>query len=137
MSPIIDRLAELRRHLNHLYELRPRVTTPEALRKDLSLSNDVLHSLQIVCQVVIDIASDLSVRRGLPFQTYAEAVQNLSAVPELPSTLVRDLEQLPGFRNVLIHEYVTLNYGLVIETLDHLGSIEELAEAVRRMEAGS
>ena len=137
MSPLIDRLAELRRHLNHLHELRPRVTTPEALRNDLSLSNDVLRSLQIVCQVVIDIASELSARHGLPFQTYAEAVQNLSTLPEFPSALVRDLEQLPGFRNVLIHEYVTLSYALVIEALDHLGSIEEFAERFRQIEAGS
>src|ERR1700741_840094 len=118
MSPLIYLLAGRRRHFNHLHELRPRVTTPEALRNDLSLSNDVLHSLQIVCQVVIDIASELSARRGLPFQTYAEAVQNLGALPEFSAALVQDLEQLPGFRNVLIHEYVTLSYALVIEALD-------------------
>ncbi|MFL6234033.1 MAG: hypothetical protein ACJ76N_12940 [Thermoanaerobaculia bacterium] len=31
MSPLIDRLAELRRHLDHLRELRPRIAGPEAL----------------------------------------------------------------------------------------------------------
>ncbi|HYX25012.1 MAG TPA: hypothetical protein VFC23_12725, partial [Thermoanaerobaculia bacterium] len=65
MSPVIERLAELRRHLDHLRELRPRVTSSEDLRRDLSLHNDVLFSLLTVCQLVIDIASDLSARRGL------------------------------------------------------------------------
>jgi uncharacterized protein YutE (UPF0331/DUF86 family) len=136
VRPVIDRLAELRRHLDHLHELRPRIAGPEALRQSISLSNDVLHSLQIVCQVVIDIASELSARRGLRFQDYTEAVRNLAAMPGLSPSVAQDLEKLPGFRNVLIHEYVALDYGRVIEALDRLGAVEELAEAVRRIEAG-
>jgi uncharacterized protein YutE (UPF0331/DUF86 family) len=136
MSPVIDRLVELRRHLDHLRGLRSRVTEPEALRGDLSLSNDVLHSLQIICQVVIDIASELSARRGLRFQDYTEAVRNLAAIPELPRSMTQDLEKLPDFRNVLIHEYVTLDYARVLDALDRLGAVEEFAEAVRRIEAG-
>jgi uncharacterized protein YutE (UPF0331/DUF86 family) len=137
VSPVIDRLTELRRHLNHLHALRPRVTGPEILRDDLSLSNDVLHSLQIVCQVVIDIASELSARRGLRFQTYTDAVRNLATFPEFSPEVVRDLEKIPGFRNVLVHEYVSVDYVLAIEALDRLNAVEEFAEAVRRIEAAS
>lgn len=137
MSPVIDRLTELRRHLNHLHALRPRVTGPEILRDDLSLSNDVLHSLQIVCQVVIDIASELSARRGLRFQTYTDAVRNLATFPEFSPVVVRELEKIPGFRNVLVHEYVSVDYVLAIEALDRLNAVEEFAEAVRRIEAAS
>jgi uncharacterized protein YutE (UPF0331/DUF86 family) len=137
MSPVIDRLAELRRHLDHLHGLRPQVTGPESLMDDLSLSNDVLHSLQIVCQAMIDIASELSARRGLRFQTYTDAVRNLATFPEFSPAMTRDLARLPGFRNVLVHEYVSLDYALVIEALDRLGAVEEFAETVRRMEAGS
>jgi hypothetical protein len=42
MSPAVERLVELRRHLDHLEELRPRVAGGESLRRDLSLHNDVL-----------------------------------------------------------------------------------------------
>jgi uncharacterized protein YutE (UPF0331/DUF86 family)/predicted nucleotidyltransferase len=125
----------LRLHLEHLRELRLRVTDPVTLRNDLSLRNDVLHSLQTVCQIVIDIASELSARYLLRFQDYTEAVRNLSSIPGLPPAAVRALEKLPGFRNVLIHEYVTLDYKRVIEVLDRLGDVEELAEAIRRLEA--
>lgn len=135
MSPVLDRLAELRLHLEHLRELRPRVTDPETLRNNLSLRNDVLHSLQTICQVVIDIASELSARHQLRFQSYTEAVQNLSSFPEFPPAMIRILEKLPGFRNVLVHEYAALDYARVIEALDGLGPIEEFAEAVRRREA--
>jgi len=134
MSPIIDRLLELRLHLEHLQELRPRVTGVEVLRDDLSLRNDVLHSLQTVCQVVIDVASELSARHKLRFQDYTGAVQNLTAFPEISPRMVRDLEKLPGFRNVVIHEYVSLDYALVIKALERLGVVEEFAEAVRRLD---
>lgn len=134
MSPIADRLSELRLHLDHLRELRPRVESPAALRQDLSLRNDVLHSLQTVCQVVIDVASELSARHRLKFQDYTEAVQNLASFPHVRPEMVRTLEKLPGFRNVLIHEYVSLDYRRVIEALDQLAAVEELVEVVRRLE---
>lgn len=130
MSPLVERLAELRRHLAHLRELRPRVAGAEELRGDLSLSNDVLHSLQLVCQSVIDLASDLSAHRGLRFETYAEAIRALSALGEFPPQVIRTLEKLPGFRNVIVHEYVALDYERVIEALDDLGPVEEFAKIV-------
>jgi uncharacterized protein YutE (UPF0331/DUF86 family) len=134
MSPVIERLAELRRHLNHLRELRPRVSSSEDLRRDLSLHNDVLFSLLTVCQLVIDVASELSARRGLRFGDYTEAVRNLSVFTEISPAVARSLEKLPGFRNVVIHEYVTLDLRHAIEALDQLGPIEEFLEIVRQLE---
>jgi uncharacterized protein YutE (UPF0331/DUF86 family) len=135
MSPVVERLAELRRHLDHLRELRPRVTGAAALRRDLSLHNDVLYSLLTVCQVVIDVAGELSARRGLRFEDYTEAVRNLASFPEIPPELVAALEPLPGFRNVLIHEYVTLDLERVVEALGKLDAIDGFGEAVRQIEA--
>ncbi|MFN2398539.1 MAG: hypothetical protein ABR543_07835 [Gemmatimonadaceae bacterium] len=74
MTPyIVERLAELRRHLDHLRVLRPRVRSPDDLERDLSLHNDVLFSLLTVCQLVIDIAGDFSARRGDRFEDYTQA----------------------------------------------------------------
>ena len=137
MSPVVERLAELRRHLDHLRELQPRVTGAAALRQDLSLHNDVLYSLLTVCQVVIDVAGELSARRGLRFEDYTEAVRNLASFPEIPPELVAALEPLPDFRNVLIHEYVTLDLERVIEALGRLDAIDGFGEAVRQIEASA
>lgn len=81
MTFLIERLAELRRHLDHLRELRPRVESADDLRRDLSLHNDVLYSLLAVCQHVIDIAGELASRQGLPFADYTEAVRHLVSTP--------------------------------------------------------
>ncbi len=136
MSLLVERLAGLRRHLDHLGDLRPRVASPDALRRDLSLHNNILFSLLIICQSVIDLASEVSSRRGLRFGDYTEAVQNLAAFPEFPPETIRSLERLPGFRNALLQGCVTLDYQRVVDALDQLQPIEEFLKVVRRMEAG-
>ena len=135
MTFLVERLADLRLYLDHLRKLRPRVSSTEDLHSDLSLHNDVLYALLSVCQLVIDIAGELSARKGLRFDDYTEAVRNLSAYDELPRELVKELERLPGFRNVLIHEYVALDLERVVQALDRLGPIEEFVSAVGEIES--
>jgi uncharacterized protein YutE (UPF0331/DUF86 family) len=131
---LAERLVELRRHLDHLRELRPRVGGREALERDLSLHNDVLFSLLTVCQLVIDIAGELSARRGERFEDYTEAVRNLARDPRFPIEVVRALERLPGFRNVVVHEYVALDMQRVVEALHGLEPVERFLLVVRDIE---
>lgn len=133
MTFVVERLAELRRHLDHLRRIRPRVSGAGALRQDLSLHNDVLFSLLTVCQLVIDVAGELSARRGERFEDYTEAVRNLARDPRFDPELVRQLERLPGFRNVLVHDYVALDLDRVVEALDELDPIERFLDAARRV----
>lgn len=124
MTHLVERLAEVRRHLDHLRSLRPRVEQAEVLRRDLSLHNDVLFSLLMVCQLVIDIAGELAARRGERFEDDTQAVKALAADARFSAGLVRELERLPGFRNVLVHEYVALDMERVVEALDRLDPID-------------
>lgn len=59
-------------------------TGPELLERDLSLHNDVLFSLLIVCQLVINVAGEPSVQRGDAFQNYTQAIRNLARDQHLP-----------------------------------------------------
>jgi uncharacterized protein YutE (UPF0331/DUF86 family) len=131
MTYLVERLGELRRHLDHLAEIRSKVSDRSALEQNLSLKNDVLFSLLTICQLVIDVAGELSASRGERFGDYTEAIRSLSSDERFSDALVRKLERLPGFRNVLVHEYVTLNLDRVIEALDELEPIEEFFEIVR------
>lgn len=137
MTWLVERLAELGRHLDHLRQLRPRVESAAQLRRDLSLHNDVLFSLVTVCQLVIDIAGELCARRGVRFEDYTEAVRGLAAYPQFEGGMLRELEPLPGFRDVVRHEYVNLELERAIEALDRLDAVERFAETVRRIEAAA
>jgi uncharacterized protein YutE (UPF0331/DUF86 family) len=48
--------------------------------------------------------------------------------------LVSELERLPGFRNVLSHEYVALDLDRAVEALTHLEPIERFLDIVRGLE---
>jgi len=137
MTFLVERLAELRRHLDHLRALRPRVPGREALERDLSLHNDVLFSLLTMCHRVIDIAGELSARRGERFEDYAGAIRSLGRDARFPPDLVRSLERLPGFRNVLVHEYVALDLQRAVEALEELDPIERFLEIVSGLEGGA
>jgi len=135
MTFLSERLAELRKHLDHLYEIRPRVRGVESFREDLSLHNDVLFSLLTVVQLLIDIAGELSARAGRSFSDYSSAVRNLDAYPGFDRALIEDLARLPGFRNVLLHEYVELDLGLAVEALGDLEPLERFLRIVSDLEA--
>jgi uncharacterized protein YutE (UPF0331/DUF86 family) len=135
MTFLIERLTELRRHLDHLRELAPRVSDRAALERDLSLHNDVLFSLLMLSQLVIDIAGELSARQGHRFEDYTEAIRNLSRDGRFSSDVVRELARLPGFRNIVMHEYVTLDLDRVVEAINRLEPIEQFVEVLRRIES--
>ena len=94
-----------------------------------------MFSLLTVCQLVIDIAGELCARRGVRFEDYTEAVRQLEADPRFPPALVRELERLPGFRNVLIHEYVNLDMDRAVEALDRLEPVEDFLQIVGALES--
>ncbi len=135
MTYLVERLAELRRHVDHLRTIGPRVPNRIAIERDLSLHNDVMFSLLMIAQLVVDVAGELSARRGDRFEDYTGAVRNLARDPRFPADLVQELERVPGFRNVVIHEYVTLDLDRVVEALRRLDPIDRFIAIVRDIEA--
>ena len=137
MTYLIERLAELRRHLDHLRDLAPQVSDRASLERGLSLHNDVLFSLLMVSQVVIDIAGELSARQGHRFEDYTEAIRNLSRDHRFSNELVQELVRLPGFRNVVIHEYVALDLDRVVEAINRLDPVERFLAIVGTIDSGT
>lgn len=66
-------------------------------------------------------------RTGTKFEDHTQAVRNLGALPHLRAEVVAELARLPGFRNVLIHEYVALD-------LARLDAVAEFVAVVAAME---
>lgn len=130
MTYLVERLAELRRHLEHLHAIRARIPDAAALRSDLSLHNDALFSLLSVAQLVIDIAGELAGRKGRRFEDYTEAVRALEAYPEFSPELLDQLALLPGFRNIIIHEYVSLDLERAVSALRALEPVEAFVRIV-------
>jgi uncharacterized protein YutE (UPF0331/DUF86 family) len=71
-------------------------------------------------QSAIDMATDVIAEERLrkPF-TYRETFEVLADEGVIPESLARDLSNLAGFRNVLVHVYWNLDLKQVYEILQH------------------
>lgn len=134
MTFLVERLNEIQRYVDHLESLKPKVQRPRDLEGNLSLRNDVLFSLLMIAQMVIDVCGELSTRENLQYQTYVEAVSNLRRIGGFPEDMVTTLLRVPGFRNIVVHEYVGIDDRLVVEAVYNLEPIREFVRLVTRRE---
>jgi uncharacterized protein YutE (UPF0331/DUF86 family) len=82
-----------------------------------------------------DIAGELASRRGDRFEDYTDAIRSLSRDSRFPTELVRSLEPVPGFRNIVIHEYVALDLDRVVVALRSQEPMRQFIEIVRHIES--
>jgi uncharacterized protein YutE (UPF0331/DUF86 family) len=97
--------------------MRPERPARSAPVSRAAFHDDVLFSLLTVCQLVIDIAGKLAARRRERLEDYTGAIRALGGNHRFPAGLVRALEPLPGFRNVLVHEHVVLDLERAVAAL--------------------
>lgn len=133
---VADRLAELRRHLDHLREIRLRARNGAEFEQNLSLHNDVLFSRLTICQLAIDVAGELCAQRGQRVEDHMGALRILVGDRRFPVEVVRELERLLGFRNVLIHGCAAArDTDRIVEALEGIEHLERFLEVVRGIAA--
>jgi uncharacterized protein YutE (UPF0331/DUF86 family) len=89
----------------------------ERLLRERDIRNMVLHALLVSIQASIDIANHLISEEGLRRPAnYREAFQILGEAGLIDVDLARELSDLAGFRNVLVHIY----WGLDMEMVYHI-----------------
>jgi uncharacterized protein YutE (UPF0331/DUF86 family) len=122
----LDELSERLARLEPLSEL-PR----SQFDQDPYLRDIVERNLEVAAQCCIDIAHRIIALEGAQKpQDYREAILRMGEVGVVPPAFARSLAPLAGFRNVLVHEYVRLDWEIVYE---RLGSLEELARFARHV----
>ena len=88
------------------------------LKKDRDVQNMVLHAMLVTIQSVIDIAHYLIAHFGLPkSNSYRESFETLSSYGYLSEEIASELQDLAGFRNVIVHIYWRLDLDRVHEIL--------------------
>ena len=65
------------------------------------------------------------------------AVRSLARDPRFPADLVQELERLPGFRHILVHEYVALDMRRVVEVMNRLEPVKRFLTIVAGPVIGS
>jgi uncharacterized protein YutE (UPF0331/DUF86 family) len=101
--------------------------------EDPYLRDIVERNLEVAAQCCIDICHRIiALENALKPQDYYEAILRVGELGVLPSDFARHLAPIAGFRNILIHEYLIINWDEVYQSLQQLDDLEDFADHVRR-----
>ena len=127
---IEKRLDELHERLARLEPLRNRPRSE--FDKDPFLRDIVERNLEIAAQCCIDISNRIiSLEKAKKPQDYYEAFIRLGELKVLPVEFARNFAPIAGFRNILVHEYLGVNWDEVYKNLQEIDELVQFAEIVR------
>jgi len=90
-------------------------------------------NLEVAAQCVLDISQRLiSLTGALKPRDYYEAILRLGELGVLPPEFAAHLAPLAGFRNILVHEYLALDWREVYRNLQEIDDLARFAGLVRQ-----
>lgn len=120
MSERLARLAPLRS--------RPRAD----FDREPYLRDIVERNLEVAAQCCIDICHRIIAIEGAQKpRNYYEAILRMGELGVLPPELADRLAPIAGFRNILVHEYLAIDWDEVYNNLASLDDLERFAELIR------
>ncbi|MEE8306230.1 MAG: DUF86 domain-containing protein [Gammaproteobacteria bacterium] len=118
VESVDERLRALR---DYVHQLRPyQEWTLQALTEQPITYNGVLHLLQLSIQAIMDVSTHIHVALDLPrAANYSQIVLALGDTSVLPKEFAVRIQTMSGFRNILVHSYLSVNSAQVYERLQH------------------
>ena len=113
--------------------LRPLQTkTRDDFAQDPYLRDIVERNLEVAAQCCIDISHRIiAIEGSVKPRDYYEAISQMGELGVLPMPFARQLAPIAGFRNILVHEYLILDWDEVFEHLHSIEDLERFASFVR------
>ena len=127
---IRKRLAFIETCLRDLAE----IADSSRIENDIRERRFIEHTLQIAIQATLDVASHIvaSDRLGEP-STNQALFESLGNGGWVEPSLGQELRKMAGFRNVLVHGYVTVDPVIVRDVLENrLQDLESFVASIRR-----
>ena len=74
--------------------------------------------LQLAIQIVIDVAThNVATTHNKRPQDYEQAIELLGEIGVLPSIFAKSIKPMAGFRNILVHGYMTIDRSKVFDNM--------------------
>jgi uncharacterized protein YutE (UPF0331/DUF86 family) len=126
-----ERLLRLDVNVRELGRFRQTYTIQD-IRRDPHLEWALRYGLLEAIQIVIDLSCHLVSEKNLGAPaTYAECVDLLRRARILDDHLADAISGMVGLRNILVHEYISVDPGRLYELLDRLDNFRRFAEQIR------
>jgi uncharacterized protein YutE (UPF0331/DUF86 family) len=128
---IEKRLSELNERLARLEPLRNK--SRAEFSQDAYLRDIVERNLEVAIQTCIDLCHRLiSVHNARKPADYYDAFLVMGEMGVIPADFAQSLAPIGGFRNILVHEYLELNWDLVYANLQRLDDLRQFRDYVLR-----
>ena len=129
---IMFKLSKLRQYLNYLKQLQK--SSFEDFVSDFKIAGAVERDLQVSIECMIDIGNEVisSLQLQRP-ERYQDIPYILARSGMIPRQFADTMATMIGFRNLLVHDYATINLKLVYEFLQTKETIALLRQAVERL----
>ena len=127
---IAKKLAQVETYVSELRKL----STPAKIENDLREQRFVEHTLQIAIQAALDAASHIvsDERLGEP-NTNRELFDLLARAGFLDSELATRLQDMVGFRNILVHGYDSVDLAIVRDVVEN--RLDDLLQYVKAIQS--
>jgi uncharacterized protein YutE (UPF0331/DUF86 family) len=135
---VTDELSGIEKRLDELNERLARLKPLQSKNRgdfdtDPYLRDIVERNLEVAAQCVIDICHRIiAIQNARKPVDYYEAILLMSELNVLPPEFARQLAPLAGFRNILVHEYLGVDWGRVYEKLLNLGELLAFGDYIRQ-----
>lgn len=125
------KLAEIELLVAQVSEYRE--ISADEYRSDWRTQRIVERTLQMAIETCLDVASHVVADRALKVpSTYAETFDVLADAGLLSPELHLSMRRMVGFRNIVVHEYTSIDAEHVVRVLrDRLDDLTEFAAAAR------
>jgi uncharacterized protein YutE (UPF0331/DUF86 family) len=129
-SVVYKKISHVRHNLSRLREKNG--ISLENLKTDLDAQDIILHNLQLAIQGCIDIGAHILADEGWGVAgSVNETFYILQDMNVIPPELAEKMVAMVGFRNILVHEYETINFEIVHNIIaNRLTDIEKFLLAV-------
>ena len=125
-SGIERRLDELNERLARLEALRNKARSE--FDADPYLRDIVERNLEVAAQCCLDICHRvISIEKALKPRDCREAFLRMSELGVLPPEFARKLAPIAGFRNILVHEYMGIDWNEVYSNLQNINDLVNFA----------
>ena len=125
------RLDELNERLARLHPMKGKERAE--FDADPYLRDIVERNLEVAVQCCLDICHRIiAIENARKPKDYYEAFLILGEIGVIPANFARHLAPLAGFRNILIHEYLGIDWDQVYSNLQNLEELADFADYVRK-----
>ena len=116
-----------------LKKLEPfRSKDKEEILQDPYLQDIIERNLEVSAQSVIDIANRIiSIENLEKPLDYHDAIMRLGEAGIIPLKSAKKLAPIAGFRNILVHDYLDINWDEVYSNLHQLTDISKFMKQVK------